>query len=114
MREFNIMPWSEEVKLCINDNKEYIDEDSMIGARVKFRAQHRFKNPVGNSAISLEALRHASNRLESLQYNIPLYISGTTTATMEEMQEVSFNTSLIAIYTTNYTNTLSILANIWL
>ncbi len=82
--------WSEEVKYCLQDHKDYTDEESMMGARVKYRPQKSFKNTTGDPNIDMDILRHASNRLESLQYNIPLYISGSTSVPIVEMRDVSF------------------------
>ena len=90
-REYKEVSWAEEIKCILRAEPKYDDEDSMKDIRPKRAPQYSFKNATGDPNISLDVLNHAANRLESLQYNIPLYISGTTGpgTPVSDLQDVS-------------------------
>ncbi len=90
MREYQECTWAEEVAQILKANKEFPDEQCMKEVRPKYRAQFTFNNTTGEPNIHMDLLQHAANRLESLQYNIPLYISGNRgTTSIQNLQDVS-------------------------
>ena len=84
----------EEFKAYVLSTSAYSEVADLEGAHVVQRRQQKFRSAVGESPINFDELRHAANRLDSLQYNVPVYIHGPSqnTPQAEALQDVSYVT----------------------
>ncbi len=64
----------------------------MKDARPTKPAQTSFKNTVGEMNINMASVQAAVNRLESLQYSLPINLAEHTELSASELQDVSLTT----------------------
>ena len=85
------MTETEDLRAYVKSTNAYNTIAELEGAHVVQRRQMKFPNPTGETPIDLDELKHSANRLESLQYNIPLYVQGAADphADVAAMQDVS-------------------------
>ena len=81
----------EEFQAYVSATSAYSEVADLEGAHIVQRRQQSFRSSVGESPINFNELRHAANRLDSLQYNVPVYIHGPSQGTphAEALQDVS-------------------------
>ncbi len=91
-KPLNMLTEQEELQAYVKATTAYNTVDELDGARVVQRKQFTFANTIGEHPIDIDELRHSANRLESLQYNVPLYVQGAPgPSTAAEMQDVSMH-----------------------
>ena len=90
-RPLTIPSANDEFREYVKATSAYNEVSDLEGAQVIQRRQQKFSSSTGESPINFDELRHAANRLESLQYNVPVYIHGpgTRAPTPESLQDVS-------------------------
>ncbi len=82
---------AEDLKAYVKSTAAYNTISDLEGAHVVQRRQMKFLTPTGETPINFDELKHSANRLESLQYNIPLYVQGAADPheDIAAMQDVS-------------------------
>ena len=88
--------WNDEIKFIIaRKDNPYNDIESMKGERPTSRAQRKFINTCGAENVNMLHIQASVNRLESLQYTLPINITDYTGLSAEEMQNVSLTSCAI-------------------
>ena len=82
---------AEDLRAYVKSTNAYNTIADLEGAHVVQRRQMKFPTPTGETPIDFDELKHSANRLESLQYNIPLYVQGAADhpEDIPAMQDVS-------------------------
>ncbi len=73
-REHVDVSFDQEIRFYLKESRNYKTKEALKDARPGLRVQHNFKVVTGQK-MNFERLQYAANRLESLQYNVPLYIT---------------------------------------